>query len=490
MRACSQTIFPGEIMQYLRFTIVALAITAASSSASFAEGSPAAAQCVALINQEKIAEAEAFCVKAAAEPGKDGKLLYADYLGRKGDFDGAASRYSEILDGVDLAKPTQTEYSALRNRAFLKFFRQESSADDDVRAVLKLMPEDPELLEVAAQSSSSPDRRLEYADRLVALNPKSVQAQVLRSYALVGLKKGEEALTAAETAAKLDPDSPLPLIARGFAHSIMGDHTKAEREFAAAARKAPNEPEPKVSQAEMLVALKRFDDAIQVATEALALRPNHSGALRLRASARLSMGDAEGALADIDAANKIQFVFGNARESAEKVMKAQKAMQPASIAAMERDRLIVLAGMEAHLRSHCGNYSVSTSDDADNTGLTTYRDCIRDWYKTDYAEIRETIGRDVLEAGSRFAATAELVDDAERLQCSKMPRKSRCVPDSLYARALASYDLSDPRSLVGQAEFARLNQEVAVYNASVKRQNALIKTANFLDAVANALSSQ
>jgi len=477
-------------MRHTRFTIVTLAITAAWSPASFAQQSPSAAQCVALVNEEKITEAESFCAKAAAEPGKDGKLLYADFLGRKGDWDGAYGRYSEILDGVDLTRPTQTEFSALRNRALLGFFREKTFADDDARASLALMPKDVELLRAGTQTSRSLDRRLEYANLLVALDPKSVEAHVLRSYALSGASKGPEALAAAETAAKLDSNSPYPLMARGFAHSAMGEHAKAEREFAAAARKVPNEPDPRVNQAEMLVALKRFDDAIAVATEALKLRPNHDGALRLRGAARLQMGDAEAALADIAAANKIQFVFGNLQDTAEKVLAAQKAMQPDSIAAMEQDRQIVIAGMEAHLHRKCGYYSISTADDSDNTALTAYRDCIRDWYKTENAEIREAVGREVLEAGSRFAATAELVDDAEGLQCSRMPRKSRCIPDSLYARALASYDLSDPRSLVGQAEFNRLNQEVAAYNASIKRQNAMMKTANFLEALADALSEQ
>ena len=90
-----------------------------------------------------------------------------------------------------------------------------------------------------------------------------------------------------------------------------------------------------------------------------------------------------------------------------------------------------------------------------------------------------TVGRDVLEAVSRFDATAELVEAAEVLQCSKMPSKSRCVPDSLYARAVAASNLSDPKGLVGVEEFERLNTELKAYNTKIKRQNMWTNTRFF-----------
>ena len=338
-------------MQHKRFTIVALAVSAAWSSVSFAQESPAVTQCVALMKQEKIAEAEPHCAKAAEEPGKFGKLLYADFHVRKGDPDGAIKRYSEILQGVDLAKPTKTEHAALRNRAMLGFRIGRVTAEDDARAALQLMPDDIELLRAAAYKSESESRRLEYADRLVALDPKSVQAHVLRSYALSALGEFQKAVDAADMAAKLDATSPLPLIARGFAQNMGGNYDKAEREYAAAVRMAPNEPEPRVSQAEMLAALKRYDDAIEVVTAALKLRPDQPHALRLRASARLWMGDAEGALADAEAANKIEphEEGANLHVTAKEILEAQKAMQPKSIATMEKDRQTVLAAIRADM---------------------------------------------------------------------------------------------------------------------------------------------
>lgn len=143
--------------------------------------------------------------------------------------------------------------------------------------------------------------------------------------------------------------------------------------------------------------------------------------------------------------------FTAIRVDANKILSARKAMQAGSIAAMEQDRQIVLEGIRAHLHGKCGYYSVSPGDvDADNDELDAYRDCINEWYK---------IGDNAL--GS-----------------------------SLVTRAVASSDLSDPRGLVGEGEFARLNREVDAYNSHVRRVNGLLKTASFFRALAQGLSSQ
>ena len=152
------------VMHHNRLAIVALAITAAWPTASFAQESSAAAQCAALMGQDKIAEAELHCAKAAEGPGKFGKLLYADLLVRKGELDDATRRYAEILEGVDLAKPTQTEYLALRNRVLMEYHYQRPFDENDALAALKLVPDDVELLEAGARASASQLQRLEYAD--------------------------------------------------------------------------------------------------------------------------------------------------------------------------------------------------------------------------------------------------------------------------------------------------------------------------------------
>jgi tetratricopeptide (TPR) repeat protein len=484
--------YDAGMTQYKRLPIIALAISAAWSTSSYAQESSATTQCAALMSQEKIAEAELHCAQAAEGPGKFGKLLHADFLVRKRELDDATRLYAEILEGVDLAKPTQTEYLALRNRVLMAYTYQRPFDENDAHAALKLVPDDVELLEAGARASPSQLQRLEYADRLIALDPNSVKAHVLRSYALTGIEKFQDALASANAASKLDPNSPLPLVARGFAHSMMSEFAKAERDYAAAARKAPNEPHPKVSQAEMLAQLERFDEAIEVATEALKLRPNYPHALRLRASARLWMGDAEGALADLDVANKIEPHFQglDMHSTAEEMLEAQKAMQPESIASMELDRQIVLADIKTHLHRTCGYYSVPNSHDDDNSRLSAYRDCITAWYRTEGDDMEIAAGPDGIVAKRHFQAIATWVEQSEVLQCSKMPAKSRCIPDSLYARAVAASEVSDLRAVVGDAEFERLNQEIVAYKASAKRRKSLINTASFSNAVGRGSTGQ
>src|SRR5678816_1047229 len=77
---------------HYRFTIVAVAIAATCAPLAFAEQSPSYVQCLALVKQQKITEAEPICAQAAAEPGKSGKLLFADFLTHKEDWHCAIAR--------------------------------------------------------------------------------------------------------------------------------------------------------------------------------------------------------------------------------------------------------------------------------------------------------------------------------------------------------------------------------------------------------------
>src|SRR5262245_45040732 len=102
----------------MRFSrlVAATALVAAMSFSSFAtaeEESANVTQCRALGNQEKYKEAEPFCIAAAQEPAKIGKLLYGDLVYMKGDPKAAIPLYTEVLKDVDLAKATQAELTAL-----------------------------------------------------------------------------------------------------------------------------------------------------------------------------------------------------------------------------------------------------------------------------------------------------------------------------------------------------------------------------------------
>jgi len=479
----------------MRFTIVALAIAAAPSPLAWAEPSQAYSQCVAFARQDKLAEAEPFCVQAATEPGKEGKVLHGDFLSRKGDVDGAIKRYNEVLEGADPAKFTPAEFTALKNRALVGFYSGRPAADADARAVLKLAPNDVDVLRAAAQYAAT--GKLEYVDRLIALDPKSAEYQVWRSYISSSQREYDEALVAAEAALKLQPGSPFALTARGYAHGASGEYAKAEKDHAAVTRKVPNEPDPWINRAEMLYQLKRYDDAVESASQGLSLRPGDARALGVRGNAHLAMGNADAALADgqgIQGSQEYVWIASQIQETAEIMRDAQRAMTPQAVASLEADRAIVLGAIGAEMHQACGYFTVPSAiqDEPDNDALHAYADCLDRWRDTEYDEqSARSIGQDAIAAGERLGRAESDVDEAEQFLCSNMPKKAKCIDDALHARAIAALDISgNPKEILRSAEVDRLNRDIASYNAMVSRFNATSKAASFLQGVANALSAQ
>jgi tetratricopeptide (TPR) repeat protein len=283
----------------MRFTIAASAILAAWCSATSAGQSAAYSRCVELTNRFSFEEATPFCEQAATEDGDEGLLLYGQFVQMAGLPEDAQAIYSHLLLHADLSNPTAAQRAALRRRAMMGFESGSAAADADAAALLELVPGDVELLRAGAQGASSAAMRIEYADRLIALDPKVVDYHVLRSYALSAASQPAKALAAAETALQLDPDSALALTARGFAHAAGGDLATALRDHTAAAGKAPNESGPWTNVASTLFELGRYADAIQAAGEALEIEPIESRALLIRASAYLKTGNAERAIADL-----------------------------------------------------------------------------------------------------------------------------------------------------------------------------------------------
>jgi tetratricopeptide (TPR) repeat protein len=478
-------------MRHMRSKSLAAVFLALAVAPLSAEESSARSQCATLLGEKKLADAEPFCVKAAQE-SKDGMLLHGDLLALKGDGKGALARYEEIISGYDREKPTPLQLTALRRRAVLHFqMGNASAASDAAAAFLKHQPDNLDLLQIAAMTTPFPTRRLEYADRLVALQADNVGFHVFRSRALIENEKRREALDAIELALKLDPKSDEALMMRGFVHLALGDHAKAVKDHATVARRNPKDPTPRAVHAQSLVDARQYAEAIEIATEALVLKADHGEALTARFYARLAMGDGEGALSDIETMSRAapDGDWDEARQKARSMIEMQKLMRPESIAALEADRQVIVDTVSAHLHEKCGYYSVR--DYEDNEGLSAYRKCILAWYKTEDEAFARSIPAHVVAAGERFEKTLVNLEDADPLACSKMPKKSRCVDDALFARLnAAAAGMADPKDVVGAAEYERINREVHAYNASVKRKNAFIKTASFLDALANELSSQ
>jgi len=481
---------------HYRFTIVAVAIAATCAPLAFAEQSPSYVQCLALIKQQKITEAEPICAQAAAEPGKSGKLLFADFLTHKEDWHGAIARYSEILKDTDPANLTDVEFTALRNRAMSRFFANDMDAILDARAVLARSPKDVELLSVAAQYSQTLANRLEFIDQLIALEPKNVEYQVWRVYALLEKEDPEAAMVAAEAAVKLDSGNPLAITARAYAWAAQGNYVKAEKDLTAVTRKLPNEPDAWTNRAEVLHQLERYQDSIESATKALAIKADHPRALLVRANAQLSLGNGEAALTDLAgfSGEENSYAAMSMRETAEKMVVAQNALKAESVFAMEQDRATLLGGMASYMHNKCGYFNVPSSpqDEPDNDGLHVYGDCLNNWLQYDDSdELNEAVGSAAIAAAERLYNASQWVEEADSLLCSKMPKKSKCIDDKLLARAQASLDIFDnPKLLVHNAEVDRLNRDIASYNGSVSRSNAINNAASFLQGVADALAAQ
>jgi tetratricopeptide (TPR) repeat protein len=457
---------------------------------AYSQQSPSATQCVALSEQNKPAEAEPFCASAAKE-SMEGKLLYADFRFRLGDYKGAMLGYDEILQGADLAKPTPWQLQVLAHRAIAKLnFSGAVAARSDIDAYLAVRPNDIDLMVMLVQFAPSDAERVTYARQLLALKPDDMEFNITLVDALIRDKEYPDAIAAAEAAVKLDPASGIALTWRGFAHGAAGDHVKAERDHGAVARLLPKEPQPRLNRANALMQQQRFTEAIAAASDALALKPDYYEALAVRAEARLRMGDAEGALADHRSAQRVapRKVFSNFEDRVNAMVEAHKAMTPEAIARIEADRNAVLEALAAEMHRECGHYSVP--DFEDNERLNAYRDCTVHW-SSRRQDMATNFSSETNESVRRFYGSHRLIESADSLRCSKMPKKARCVEDSAYARAQAAFaGMDNPTALIGTAEWDRLNREVDVYNARLSRQEKINKYVSFMQALSDALAAQ
>ena len=245
----------------------------------------------------------------------------------------------------------------------------------------------------------------------------------------------------------------------------------------------------KLNRAEELFQAGRYEDAINAASQALKLRPDDSRGLYVRAMARTSLGDAEGALADIKSGYDDEHaeLWDEAQMAAEDMRSVQRAYSPEGVAELEQNLGIINAAIEAHLHRTCGYYRVYGDDgDKIEADVRTYADCVMHWSRTGKA-IAGSFGPDVMQAVGRINEFK--VWRADDLLCSKMPKKAKCVSDALHVRAQAAVT-TNPIHKIGYGEYDRLSQEIRSHNASVSRTNAMIKTASFLQSLANALAAQ
>src|SRR5207253_1742600 len=118
------------------------------------------------------------------------------------------------------------------------------------------------------------------ASRVLAKNPKNVNAQILFANALAGLKDLNGAVTALENAIALDSTRASSYADLGSIQLVSGNHEAAEKAFRRAVAVAPRSADAHLSLANFLWADKKTDDAYNELKMALDLEPRNAVANR------------------------------------------------------------------------------------------------------------------------------------------------------------------------------------------------------------------
>jgi tetratricopeptide (TPR) repeat protein len=479
-------------------TAATLALTLTWQTAA-ADKPSATDRCMELLqNADDIADEVVAVCAVAAEESREGLVLYGDILSSQENVEGAIEHYSKALEGIDPNEYDGTALGALRRRA-VEYYHvdYEAAAFKDAVAYLDHEPDDTDMLFIAGATASSPQTGLTFVERLVKVQPEDVLNHSLHARLLLAAGKQKEALAVADRAIKNAPKNPDALAIKANLYASMGEHAKAERLFAQVVKASPKDPRPKVSRADSLIELRRYEEAIAVATAALEDQPNYFYALHSRATAYLTMGDGNAALADIKLAKEVEprWDSSEAQARAEKLIEIYQTLSPAGIAQIEADRTLTLRGITRHLHSQCSNYrlprfSPDLDTEAVNADLNRYRDCLRQWVSIPEIEIYDSLTPAEIAAGERLYDAKNIVaHDAEALRCSNMPKRSKCIPDAAFTKVeplMAGAE--DPFTWVRNFEIERLNNDLAALSKAIDSHNRGVAIADFVNSLAEALN--
>lgn len=477
----------------------ALALTITCQTTSADEPS-ATDRCIELMDGDELIEEAITVCAVAANESREGLVLYGDILSAKDDVKGAIEHYSKALEGVDPSQYEGTTLAALRRRAIEYYYIDDAtSAFNDATAYLRFEPEDDEILFLAAATASSAQTGLPFIERAIAGQPNDVMNYVLHAQLLLRAGKKKEALATADRAIKIAPKDHRAHMIKGFVYGSTDEYAKAERAYAQAVKLSPKDPQPKANRAYALVELRRYEEAIAVATDAINDDPKFFDALHIRANAYLAMGDGDAALADIKRAEGIEPRW-NAEEErtrAEKLVEVHRTLSPAGISKIQADRELTLRGITRHLHSQCTDYrlpqfSPGLDIDQVNADLGRYRDCLRTWVSIPEIEIYDSLTPAEVAAGERlYDAKNLIVHEGEELRCSKMPKRSKCIQDAMFTKVEPLMNGADePIQFVRNLEIERFNADLAALNKAIDRHNTGVAIADFLQGVADALNEQ
>jgi tetratricopeptide (TPR) repeat protein len=492
--------WPGPTADDMRLTklttAAALALTLGSLSA-FAAEPTATARCFELLEGEDIVDEAISVCAAAAKESREGLVLYGDILSAQNNQEAAVEHYTKALDGVDVSLSDETTVAALRRRAIMYYLTEQRALSyKDAVAYLRHEPDDDELLYVAARMAPSPQAGLPHIERAIALKPEDIVQYGVHARLLLDLGKNNEAHATADRALKIAPKNANSLSIKAMVHSLLGEHAKAERLRAQAVRIAPTDVQAKAHHVDSLISLKRYEQAINVATAGLKDDPDHLDLHGLRALAYLAMGDGAAALADIARVKELrpQWDVSPEEDRAKKLIRIHDAISPGGIAKLQADRQLAMNGITRHLHSQCGNYRVpefyeGMDTDEANADLERYRNCFRTWLNIPEIEIHDSLTEAEVAAGDRVYDAKVLALDAEELRCSKMPKRSKCVQDATLTRIAPLLEgAEDLFTLVRNIEVGRLNSGLAALNKAIERHNRNVEIAEFVNALADALN--
>jgi len=129
---------------------------------------------------------------------------------------------------------------------------------------------------LAAQAGADGDnaKQTKLYQKLVQYFPRDERALVLLGNAHFGAQRYAEAISAYESAVRIDPKFSQPYNQLGYSYRFLGRMEDAEKAFTRYTEVLPDDPNPFDSLAELQLKLGRFQEAIGNYRKALAVRPD------------------------------------------------------------------------------------------------------------------------------------------------------------------------------------------------------------------------
>ena len=136
------------------------------------------------------------------------------------------------------------------------------------------------LAELSAKNGGKPEEVAELINKAVAANPAEAAPRLALIGLYLGAKEPKKALTAAQDALAVLPDRPEILDASGRAQQAAGEFNQALATYGKLANLMPNSIQPHLRMAEIQVAAKNKDAAMQSLRKALSIKADSIEAQR------------------------------------------------------------------------------------------------------------------------------------------------------------------------------------------------------------------